>query len=556
MSEMQKRHVSWSLTLIAFMAMFLLGSFSPARAAEKTFSVLPFTVHGPDKYRYLQQGIPSMLNSRLTWEDRFEPAQKAPASEPPENKTGAQRIKAGSDVDFLIWGSVTVMGDQASLDVSVLDENDELHAKNRQTGLNTLIPALEEVAAEINAEVFERKPKKAEQEPEPQQQKVSQDLVYSQGTDQQQGAINPRIRYQGGATTEGRWRSQSLRFVSHGMVMGDADADGANEIFMLENHAVHAYRFKDNKLAPLGTHSLSARIQCLSLDYVDMNRDGFGEIVVSAYRDDETDLHSFILNFRDGGFQVVHEGVDLYLGVARVPPTYTPRLIGQKQGLGNDLFAKSVHEVIPASGELTLGPSVPLPSSATVFNFAFLPEADGGHKTVLVSKDELYVFNKAMQIQAKADGTYAATGMGLEVDGSLPGLGKSESDRYKNYHYIPTRLVPFNLEKDDRFELLVSRNYSVAQTFFRKYRDFPQSEVHCLYWDGLGLSLHWKTRLIKGTLADYGLGDLDNDGTLDLYACVVTHPGATGLKNRKTVVLGYPLDVDKEFLQGQGFVTE
>ena len=39
-----------------------------ALAAEvKTFAVAPFTVHGPEKYQYLSQGVQSMLESRMNW---------------------------------------------------------------------------------------------------------------------------------------------------------------------------------------------------------------------------------------------------------------------------------------------------------------------------------------------------------------------------------------------------------------------------------------------------------------------------------------------------------
>jgi hypothetical protein len=111
-------------------------------------------------------------------------------------------------------------------------------------------------------------------------------------------------------------------------------------------------------------------------------------------------------------------------------------------------------------------------------------------------------------------------------------------------YYIPLRMVPVNLNKDKAYEVLVNRNISVAAQFFSRYRSFPQGEVHTLFWDGIGLSLAWKTRRIKGTVVDYGINDVDNNGTMDLYTCVVTHPGAMGFGSRKTFVVAYPLSAD------------
>jgi hypothetical protein len=83
----------------------------------------------------------------------------------------------------------------------------------------------------------------------------------------------------------------------------------------------------------------------------------------------------------------------------------------------------------------------------------------------------------------------------------------------------------------------------MAADFFPRYRHFPQGRIHYLNWDGLGLNTVWKTRTIQGTVVDYGIADLDNNGEDDLYVCVNTHPGAFGTGQKKTIVLTYALDV-------------
>ena len=46
-------------------------------------------------------------------------------------------------------------------------------------------------------------------------------------------------------------------------------------------------------------------------------------------------------------------------------------------------------------------------------------------------------------------------------------------------------------------------------------------------------------------MVDYTIADANNDGIPDLVACLNTHPGAIGVKARKTVIMLYPLDVSK-----------
>ena len=107
------------------------------------------------------------------------------------------------------------------------------------------------------------------------------------------------------------------------------------------------------------------------------------------------------------------------------------------------------------------------------------------------------------------------------------------------------RMLAIDLERDGNYELLVNKPISTASEIFDRYRFFPQSEIHSLFWDGLGLNLQWKTRRIKGSMVDYTIGDANNDGIPDLVVCLNTHPGALGVKARKTVVMLYPLDVSR-----------
>ena len=126
----------------------------------------------------------------------------------------------------------------------------------------------------------------------------------------------------------------------------------------------------------------------------------------------------------------------------------------------------------------------------------------------------------------------------------MPGMGKSNV-LIPSMYFVPLRMVPSDLEQDGSWELIVNKPISVAAQFFENYRFFPEGEIHTLYWDGVGMSLQWKTRRIKGSVVDFALADPNNDGTQDLVVCLNTHPGALSLQNRKTVVVSYPLDLSQ-----------
>jgi hypothetical protein len=548
------------MILAALLALLCIAPAQAAAAQTKTFAVLPFQVHGPQKYRYLQQGLQSMLTSRLTWENRFVPVDATNLQDtefPGQSATKAQKALNGIGADYLVWGSATVMGDQASVDLNLLPSGGEIKTKSTRTSLDRLIPAMETMAEEINSRVFERpqqqgQARAAEERKQPEQTEAgggsgsgsSGPLLLGDSSEGKNGTLNPSFRYERSSVTSGRWRSQSLSFDCVGMVVGDANKDGREEAFILGEHEIRAYRYKQKRLAPLGKYSLGPRIRCLNINYLDMDRDGYGEIIVSAVQGESPE--SFVLNFKDGKFEVVRERIDLFLNVIKTPPDFMPTLIGQRHG-GSQLFHPSgVHRVVSMSGEFKLGHSLSLPTHANVFNIAYLPQQEG-HKIIMAdNRDRLRVYSGGGERQSKTEKAYAGTSIRLEAKSSMPGLGELPRVDAQKYYFVPSRMIPCNLDGDERFELLVNHNMSVASRFFANYRSFPQGQIRSLYWDGVGLNTAWKTPTIKGTVMDYGLGDLDNEGKRELYVCLNTHPGFSGLKNRKTIVLAYALSGGEE----------
>ncbi len=512
-------------------------------AAVKTFAVSPFQVHGPDKYSYLSQGIQSMLTSRLTWEDNLEPMQKEVSPDPIASQDAAQTRLQELGTDYLVYGSATIMGQESSLDLHLLNAEGKQTTKSAQTPLDELIPTLERLSKEINNEIFGRKdePQQTEQkEQRSDSSATNPNIIINQ--EDKQSSLNPQFSYSGKSAEQGRWRSQSLPFESNGMVAGDADADGSTEIFLLQDHSVRAYTYYENRLKPLDEHSVGRNIKCLNINLLDMNRDGYAEIIVSAIQDDL--VKSFILEFKDQAFQVKQKDIDMFLNVVRLPPEYMKTLVGQKKGHSR-LFDPGVHIVDRISGELRQGRRINLPEHTNVFNFSFLPQKEDYKIVVVGNRDHLRVYSSDLARQASTQNTYAGSSISLEESNAIPGLGENITDP-KKFYYIPTRMIPSNIDHDEQFELLVNRNISVSSRYFSRYRYFPQGEIHSLYWDGVGLNIQWKTRTIKGSVMDYGLEDIDNDDQIELLVCLNTHPGASGLKGRKTIVLAYALNIESQ----------
>jgi len=524
-----------------------LLTISPRVLAEeaRTFAVAPFGVHGPQAYSYLQQGIPSMLQTRLTWPGHFSPVSsdvvKKQIPSPIESKDAAAKGLAGLQADYLVYGSVTIMGKECSLDVQLMNKEGTTTPFASQTTIDQLIPSLETTAKQINGDVFKR----PEQKPVQETKKVNQmnpNLVFNQSQVGQEVVLNPQFRYEGNDQDEGgRWRSQSLNHESRGMIVVDADNDGTNEIFILDEHRVYAYQEKEHRLLQLDVFEGFRTAKYLNINALDINRDGYTEIFISGVDGVDEDVRSIVLTFTNKKFTLQEDRIKFFFNVVKLPPHYMPTLVGQKKGNSRLFDLGGVCEMVRMSGEYKQAKRLALPEKSNVFNFAYLPQKND-HKVIVAHNDHLIVNSSTNDLQAVTEEIYAASGVKLEDLDVIPGMGVNRDDADMRYYFLPTRLLPSNLDSDDTYELIVARPVSIATQFFSNYRNFSQGEIHSLDWDGIGLNIVWKTRRIKGTVVDYNIADYNNDGTNDLVVCVQTYPGATGLKHKRTLVVAYPLD--------------
>ncbi|MDQ7831172.1 MAG: VCBS repeat-containing protein [Desulfovibrionaceae bacterium] len=515
----------------------------------KTFAVTQFTVHGPDKYQYLKQGIQSMVVSRLSWPGRLQAmdATKVDAAQPapPASEAEALALLKKLHADYIVYGSLTIAGEEASLDMHFLDAAGKSWPKAVQAKLANLVPAMEKAVKEAGAEIFQRPPSPSQaagagpggKTPLPPNAAF---LASQADNDSQKSYLNPNFRYAGPTQTPGVWRSQALPYASSGIAVGDVTGDGKNEIVVLGTASVEVFRYTNEQLVPVAKYEPPTNFQLLNVSTFDINGDGSAEIIVSARYFKEP--RSFVLEHVGGKLELKHRDIALYLNVATLPPDFTRALVGSRPD-PREVFTRGVSQVSFNGGQAVMGSTISLPKKANAFNFAFLPEK-AGYRVILAEDDHLGVYSAKGERVALTEEEYAGSGIGVEHDPMMAPMDRPRNDYLWLYYYIPLPILVANLDTDPHHEILVSRNISVAAQFFENYRSFSQGEIHALYWDGVGLNLKWKTRRIKGTITGYALADIYNDGKPQLVVALNTWPGAMGVMNRKTVIMAYSLDTE------------
>ncbi len=136
--------------------------------AEKPVKILilPFNIHSEKNLSFLREGIEDMLSTRLTLENKIIPISREQTrqvikdiSEPIDQKI-ALSLGEKLQADYVIYGSLTVLGDSISTDAKFLDtRKNENVAAFYETGENNsdVIFHINRFAAQVNEKVFGRK---------------------------------------------------------------------------------------------------------------------------------------------------------------------------------------------------------------------------------------------------------------------------------------------------------------------------------------------------------------------------------------------------------------
>ncbi|GAB7023077.1 FG-GAP repeat domain-containing protein [Salidesulfovibrio brasiliensis] len=547
---MFKKIGAFSLALL-----FVLTASAAFAQAGKQFLVLPVKYNGPNTYKYLKEGVRMQLEKKLTWPGQYSPVKKdAGDVKFPSSEAQALRLCDQLGVDALVWASVNQMGSSTGVILEAAGRNGNKWRGETQVNINELPLWLESSAENIQGEVYQRpgygEKKKSLEELTSEQrgdrqapQNSSIIAGSSEGVTQPKiMTLNPNFRYEGGAQTPGRWRSQTLRFPSYSMVVGDGDGDGENEVFVLGKDYLHAYRYKDGKLEPLAKYDLVSNPSTtyLRLSIIDMDRDGAAELVITSRSYDRPD--SSILSFKGGKFTELKTSIREYLATMNTPPTYQPTLVAQSRGRRGP-FSDDMYEVTFNGKELVRVAKVPRPPYGTVFSMNYLPD-EGSYKVVVIDEmQRLRVYQPDLESLYQGEETFNSSVVGFELDDKQYGMGSmSDSRQIKEHYVIPFRMVPAAITNPNKYEMLVNKDITMAGQVFERFTTYSQGEIHALFWDGVGMSLAWKTRRIKGTVTDLGYQDIDNDGEKELCVLLNTNASTMSFARRKTMILAYDLN--------------
>lgn len=512
-----------------------------------------FDVESAGKYKNLQDGIQSMLLSRLAAKDGFEILDRQVSSaEIKKLKKSAGSIKNVStdlQADYLVTGALFSLAKGLNIQViffpigagptkeierfSVVAESDSV-----------LFARIDSLVEEIAVRILGNEP-------------VENSGGVGEGKIAQKGAgafitAHPEIAYKRGlysgtvigvgdravkvATKGIRWTKEFSSEIIAMVVAGGTDSKPAN-IFILTERKLKVFRVHGRKIVETGSTDLPPFLRVHAMNTADLNNDGVQEIYLSATRG--LNVSSRIIRWTEkDGFTTDYNNIPWYIRPVKHPEKGWI-LAGQGRGMERtDLVEKGVFRLLPtADNRFTKGEELILPEHVNLFDFTYADiDGDGIFETAVIDQNEkLRVYDSSgglLWVSRENYGgskTYIGPSVGSANDYNSRTNFSDNEDGDRQLIFIPGKIVAVDVVKRGRQDLVVANNIVSSFPFFKNWRMYDGGSIVGLTWNGDAFNETWRTGKHSGFIADFDFKLKNNQqkgqGVATLYVGQIPRAG-------------------------------
>jgi len=557
--------------LVALGMVLLMATFSAPEAQQtKKIAILPFAVNSSENINYIRDGIWDMLISRVTVSGKTDVVGKSSVLDAMDkgakkDMTQADALAIGKRLkaDFVVWGSITKIGDSLSLDGKLLDvasSQSPVTLYEQTRGMNEVIPKITDFSQRIRSHVTGEALAAPAAPVAPAAAAPAAvaaatagaaagapAAVKSQETDIATGMRKGKTTYTGiinpdfitGPESPGKkgfWMSQKYGTEFKGVDIGDVNGDGLNETVIIDNNVVYIYQKTASEFKLLKKITGGNFEQYLGVDIADVNGNGIPEIFVTSINRQTID--SFVLEYRNGTFEVIAKGLPYMMRA--INTTAPPRMLGQMLSTDQkNPFINAIHTLTWENGKYVLGERMQIPTGLSVYGVT-MDAVDGTGVERVVTFDEndyLRIYEKTTKLLIHLQKVTGVPELLWRSDDVFGGSNSSFTPRFAtgtrsmadapDLIFMKPRILTYDLNKDGKKEVVVIKNLSAMGRVLKNMPLFTSAEVYNLEWDGLGLAEVWRTKKINGYVADYQIKDIDNDGQDEIVLALVLSVGPT-----------------------------
>jgi TolB-like protein len=545
--------------------LFLTAFVQPLWAKDKnTVAVLPFSVHSAENIDYVRQGIGDMLASRISVNDKIDVIGRDTVLAALRETAGKEIASADAfalgkklNADFVVWGSITKIGNSLSIDAKLVDIATSKMAVNlfaQCPTMDEVIPKINEFAQRIDTHILGGLPQTSapppaknelivSRKPAPQTTREAEIISGMRGSRKgtYTSSINPDfINAAQPLDRKTFWKSQQVSYEFRGMDIGDVNGDGLNETIMIGPTNILIYQKKGNEFNLIQQIPGKSYDYYVSLDVADINRNGIKEIIVSSYNGQQVD--SFIIEFRNGKFTTIASALPFFMRVID-NASGIPLLLGQRRGMDKP-FDPPIYEIVYQNGEYREGSKMRIPQGLSVYGLTLDKLGSSGTEKIVALNNDDYICvfeqtDKPLSMVAVFGGSDEFIWKSEDVFGGSNTIIESMKGSNVNtddpYNYINLRILTYDTNRDGKREIIIVKNLSASARTFQRIKLFTSAEVYNLEWDSLGMVENWRTKKINGYVADYQFKDIDNDGENEVVLALVLSVGGT-LRERSVIV--------------------
>ena len=565
-----KKTISFILCLVT-----VLLVVATVWAKEKyTVTVLPFSLHSAENIEYVRQGISDMLTSRIAVPDKIEVTRrdvvqdvlkKSGAKE--LNLTDVQSVGRQLKSDYVVWGSITKIGNSISIDGKLIDitgGKSDVGIFSQSQTLDEVIPKISDFSQRIVQHILGTTPQAlpaasvipaVAPPPVPGASREAQIIAGMKKGGKKatltSSIINPEyINASDPIKRRGFWMSQQFKTEFKGMDIGDVNGDGLNEVVVIDKHNIYIYQKTKDDLKLLKQIKGKSYNNYISVDVADINKEGTPEIIVTSLND--RTLNSFVLQYKDGDYKMIASDLRYFLRVIDTPSGQI--LLGQPYGMGK-VFDSQIYEIVWRNGKYVSGDKMKIPLGLSIYGLTIDTLGSGTSEKIIAldELDYLCVISKTDKTMTRilsfgfapdellwrSDTVYGGSNnyiSNVDKQKAMSNEAVQEDNAYAN-----VRILSFDTNKDGKKELIIVKNLSSVGRIFKNLKVFTSSEIYNLEWDGLGMAENWRTKKINGYVADYCFKDINNDGKPELVLALVQSVGAS--VSDRSVIVVYELEM-------------
>jgi len=544
-----------NLIITTIVSALIILAGSAAAAKEAKVALFEFDVNSKEELGYLKSGISALLPSRLSVPEKINVIEnyllkKELAKNPEKTLPNLTSIAEKLDADFMVFGSITKLGKNISIDailVDILNDKKSTPVFIQSIGVDNMIPEINNFAKNIKGLIRGEKivsipdaygsdddlylevqnvPTITDEEPRLSEEPVYEAPVKRKTRRKITAAPKPVFEKTLPLLKDTPSISHVIKHTPlHYLACGDINGDGKQELLVAGDAKILIYQINGSTLIPAGEIKTKVTTSIIHVDTADLNNNETDEIYISSY--DGRSPNSLVIEHQKGKYETLFESKIWFFRMMD-----NNVLMGQKADTSR-IFSGPIHVLEWKEDEIISREEVIIPNGVSLYGYT---ENDIDEDI----DDEYIAFQRGLFSTRYQLVILSYTGriewQDTEKFGGTPNTLTEFpfGDDTEKFLPIPLRVLCEDYNHDDRLDLIIARNSKTKKGFLSKMVHYNQGEIMSLQWNGSDLETNWTTGIIKGYVTDYIMADFDNDDKKELIMLSVSDEGFWG-KAKNTI---------------------